>query len=220
MMFPRPTGDDLYLREVDALKPYIKLYRKWGYRDGPHGHHTKFELESTKSRWIQNFTDPSFRNLQQLDVQSATRMRRSDFKAKIEDASDTIDQIRIQGNPSHLSEGIGLLSRFMKANGELMERLANEDLFKHSNEVSTMFVCFVTSARAIVLVSRSSTREAQQVMHECFQVCFSDGDAAGSSCQTQPPQIFLRNKLRRVYIGPRGGHYVKVKGKRVYVPTE
>jgi hypothetical protein len=60
-------------------------------------------------------------------------MRRSDFKAKIEDASDTIDQIRIQGNSSQLSEGIGLLSRFMKANGELMERLANEDLLKHSN---------------------------------------------------------------------------------------
>jgi hypothetical protein len=147
-------------------------------------------------------------------------MRRSDFKAKIKDASDTIDQIRLQGNPSQLSEGIGLLSRFMKANGELMERLANEDLFEHSNEVSTMFVCFVASTRAIVLLSRSSAGEAQQVMHECFQVCLSDGDAARPSSQTLPPQIFLRNKLRRVYIGPRGGHYVKVRGKKVYVPAE
>jgi hypothetical protein len=118
----------LYLREVHALKPYFQLYKNWGYRGGPHGHHTKFELESLEHRWIQNFTDPFFRNLQQLDVQSATRMRRSDFKAKIEDASVTIDQIRMQGNPGQLTEGIGLLVRFMEANAELMERLANEDL--------------------------------------------------------------------------------------------
>jgi hypothetical protein len=86
-MMPRPTDDDLYLREVNALEPYFQLYKNWGYRCGPHGDHTNFELASIQSRWIQNFTDPLFRNLQQLDVQSATRMRRSDFKAKIQDAS-------------------------------------------------------------------------------------------------------------------------------------
>jgi hypothetical protein len=75
-MLPRPTNDDLYLREANVLKPYFQLYKNWGYRDGPHGHHTKFELKSLESRWFQNFTDPLFRNLQQLDVQSATRMRR------------------------------------------------------------------------------------------------------------------------------------------------
>jgi hypothetical protein len=70
MMLPRPTDDDLYLREVNALKPYFQLYKSWGYRGGLHGYHTKFESETTESRWIQSFTDPLFRNLQQLDVQS------------------------------------------------------------------------------------------------------------------------------------------------------
>jgi hypothetical protein len=219
-MLPRPTDDDLFLREANALKPYSQLYKSWGYRGGPHGHHTRFELESLESRWIQNFTDPLFRNLQQLDVQSATRMRRSDFKAKIEDASETIDQIEMQGDPGQLTEGIRLIVRFMEANGELMERLASEDLFKHSNEISTMFVCFVAAARAIVLLSRSSAGEAQRIMQECFQVCFSSGDAPGPSSQTQPPRIFFRNKLRRAYTGPRGGRYVKVRGKKVYIPMD
>jgi hypothetical protein len=219
-MLPRPTADDLYLRKVDALKPYFQLYKNWGYRDGPYGHHTKFELKSTESRWIQGFTDPLFRNLQQLDVQNATRMRRSDFKAKIEDASDTIDKIRMHGNPGQLTEGIGLIVTFMEANGELMKRLAKEDLLKHSNDVSTMFICLVAAARAIVLLSRSSVGEAQQVMQECFQVCFLDGDAAGPSSQTQPPQIFFQNALRRVYSGPRGGRYVKIRGQKLYIPTD
>jgi hypothetical protein len=126
----------------------------------------------------------------------------------------------MQGDPGQLTEGIRLIVRFMEANGELMERLASEDLFRHSNEISTMFVCFVASARAIVLLCRSSAGEAQQVMQECFQVCFLDEDAAGSSSQTQPPQVFYRNKLRRAYTGPRGGHYVKIKGEKVYVPTD
>jgi hypothetical protein len=167
-MLPRPTDDDLYLREVNALKPYFQLYKDWGYISGPHDNHTKFELASTESRWIQSFTDPLFRNLQQLDVQNATRMRRSDFKAKIEDASDAIDKIRMHGNHGQLTEGIGLIVSFMEANGQLMKTLAKEDLFKHSNEVSRMFICLVVAARAIVLLSRSSAGEAQQVMKECF----------------------------------------------------
>jgi hypothetical protein len=131
-----------------------------------------------------------------------------------------IDQIEMQGDPGQLTEGIRLIVRFMEANGELMERLASEDQFKHSNEISTMFVCFVAAARAIVLLSRSSAGEAQRIMQECFQVCFSSGDAPGPSSQTQPPRIFFRNKLKRAYTGPRGGRYVKVRGKKVYIPVD
>jgi hypothetical protein len=126
----------------------------------------------------------------------------------------------MQENPGQLTEGIGILIRFMIENGQLMKRLAKEDLLKHSNKVSTMFICLVAAARVIVLLSRFSAGEAQQVMQECFQVCFSDEDAAGSSSQPQPPQVFYRNKLRRAYKGHRGGRYVKIEGKNVYIPTD
>jgi hypothetical protein len=139
--------------------------------------------------------------------------------AKIEDASETIDEIKLQGTPGQLNEGIGLIVSFMKANGKLMKKLANEDLSQHSTEVSTMFVCFVAASRAIVLLGESSAREAQQIMQECLQVCFSGGDAAGSISQKQPPQIFFRNRLRRAYTGPRGGRYVKIRGQKVYIST-
>lgn len=145
-------------------------------------------------------------------------MRRTDFKAKIEDASDTIDKIRMRGNPGQLNKGIGLIVSFMEANGEPMKRLAKEDLLKHSNEVSTMFVCFVAAARAIVLLNESSAEEAQQIMQECFQVCFSDGDAARSIPQPQSSQIFFRNKLRRAYTGPRAAATSKSEAKRCTSP--
>jgi hypothetical protein len=46
----------------------------------------------------------------------------------------------MHGSPSQLSEGVELLERFMEANGRLMKRLANEDLFKHQTIVQTFLV--------------------------------------------------------------------------------
>ena len=49
---------------------FIFLNTVWGYRQGPGGAHTKFELKSHNSNccWVQAFTDLLFRNIQQYSV--------------------------------------------------------------------------------------------------------------------------------------------------------
>lgn len=73
---------DLTPPEIQIAKTYAMLYKTWGYRTDPNGDHTGYEaathMQKPWGRQLQYYTDPLFRNLQQIDAYHQGHISNSD----------------------------------------------------------------------------------------------------------------------------------------------
>lgn len=201
----RHSRRNLHPDEEHELQSYFPLYIVWGYRTKD-GDHEEFEHESTRVRWLQEFTDVLFRNLQQLHVRGMRRMLKSDFEDKFHHA--TTEYL----DAPMLEQGATLLNRYLETDlgsgkvRDCMRALANKSVL----HASDMFTCFVVAAKAILLLAAGEFSSATLLMHDCYELCFVERESV--------PKDFYEDRLLQIHRGLRGGTYVMLNGRKRYIP--
>ena len=151
---------ELTPEEKSYLKTHSCLFEKWGYRTGAQEQHERFEEKShePEARIIQRFTDPLFRNLEQIIRGKSSGPYQKETSDKYKDScADWIDS-------AALERGITILQNFQTGNYQTRMSLSRLGHLELTSKNTLGMAVIVTSARAILLLSNRRVDDAKQCL--------------------------------------------------------
>lgn len=147
---------ELQKEERDAL---VRLYDKgvsnaWGY-EANRAAHTNFEKRTHKDmRWLQQYTDPFFRSVQQVGGgKKHKRVEESDIRLLLDAAKKPMGKKESK-----------LLQQYFVANPPVLKRFMKFAFLTRLDDATVGFAAVVVAARAILFIACGKFTEAQSII--------------------------------------------------------
>jgi len=151
----------LTARELQIAKTYAVLYQTWGYRTGPTGEHEGSEAAThTKKpwgRWLQFYTDPLFRNLQQIDAWRQGHISKSDV---IDMYTESFETYGDGGRNRALATTF--MREYFRENPNAFRMMIRLSENADSN-VTNAFRSLVVSAKVLLLIAAGRWQDADDI---------------------------------------------------------